>query len=116
MGKDSRFSWNSTREQSYQKLMRMMSSDTTLQPFCPDRATNFVSDASPKGIAASLYQEGPDRPWSPVDHVSRALSKEEMAWKSQIDWESLAKSWGMEQFRYYLTGIHFTSWGDQEPR
>ena len=90
--------------------MRMMSSDPTLRPFCPDRATHFVSDASPKGIAASLYQS-----WVPVDHISRVLSKEEMGWKSQIDWESLAKSWGMEQFRYYLTGIHFTSLGDQEP-
>ena len=115
MGKDSRFSWNSTREKSYQKLMRMMSSDTTLRPYCPNKPTHFVSDASPKGIAASLYQEEPDRSWVPVDHTSRALSKEEMGWKSQIDWESLAKSWGMEQFRYYLTGIHYTSWGDQEP-
>lgn len=115
MGKDSRFSWNSTREQSYQKLMRMMSSDTTLRPYCPHKTTHFVSDASPRGIAASLYQEGADKSWVPVDHISRALSKEEMGWMSQIDWESLAKSWGMEQFRYYLTGIHFTSWGDQEP-
>ena len=74
-----------------------------------------MSDASPKGIQASLYQEEDDKTWVPVNHVSRALSVEEQNWGSQIDWESLAKSWGMQQFRYYLSGCKFTSWGDQQP-
>ena len=34
---------------------------------------------------------------------------------SHIDCESLAKSWGMEQFRYYLSVCKFTSWGYQQP-
>ena len=112
MGKNSKFAWDSRREEAYQKLMRMMSSDTTLRPYCPDKPTHYVSDASPKGIAVSLYQEEPDRSWVLVDHVSRSLSKEEMRWKSQIDWESVAKSWGMEQFRFYLIGTQYTSWGE----
>ena len=113
--KGARFTWNKAREKAYQKLMHMMSSDTTLRPFDPSKATHFVSDASPKGIQASLYQEQDDKSWVPVDHVSRALSVEEQNWGSQIDWESLAKSWGMQQFRYYLSGCKFTSWGDQQP-
>ena len=92
-----------------------MNSETTLQPFDPRRPTNFVSDPSPKGIQASLYKVEEDGTWVPVNHSSRALSAEEQNWDSQIDWESLAKSWGMEQFRYFLSGCKFTSWGDQQP-
>ena len=51
----------------------------------------------------------------PVDHRSRALSAYEQGWQSQIDWESLAKTWGMVMFRPYLIGVHFTSWGDHKP-
>ena len=51
----------------------------------------------------------------PVDHCSRALSAYEQGWKSQIDWESLAKTWGMMMYRPYLIGVHFTAWGDHKP-
>ena len=113
--KGARFKWDRRREEAYSHLMSIMSSTTTLRPYVMDRTTHFVSDASPEGIQASLYQELEDRSWVPVDHTSRALTEEEKRWGSQIDWESLAKSWGMEQFRYYLSGCKFTSWGDQQP-
>ena len=51
----------------------------------------------------------------PVDHASRALSKHEKAWESQIEWESLSKMWGMTTFRPYLIGCQFDSWGDHKP-
>ena len=113
--KGARFKWDKRREEAYTCLMNILSSATTLRPYAMDRPTHFVSDASPQGIQASLYQEQEDKTWVPVDHTSRALTEEEKRWKSQIDWESLAKSWGMEQFRYYLSGCKFTSWGDQQP-
>ena len=50
-----------------------------------------------------------------MDHITRALSPQEQRWRSQIDWESLAKSWGMMMFRPYLVGNKFTSWGDHQP-
>ena len=76
---------------------------------------SLVTDASPQGISASLYQEDEQGRWLPVDHISRALSQHEQAWKSQIEWESLAKMWGMTAFRPYLIGTKFTSWGDYQP-
>ena len=85
-----------------------MSSTTSLRPFVMDRPIHFVSHASPEGIQANLYQDVGTRP---VDHASRALTEEEKRRGNQIDWESLAKSWGMEQFRYYLSVCNFTSWG-----
>ena len=115
LAKGAIFSWDKRREGAYQTLMRMMSSEATLRPFTQGLPTMFVSDACPWGIAASLYQVLEDQSWVPVDHISRALTKVERAWGSQIDWESLAKSWGMDQFRFYLSGQHFTSWGDQKP-
>ena len=113
--KDKPFSWTDEREGDYQMIRIMMSDKTTLRPFNPKKTAHFVSDASPLGISASLYQEEEDGSWVPVDHTSRALSESEQRWKSQIDWESLAKSWGMVQFRHFLVGTHFTSWGDHEP-
>ena len=98
------FLWDKRRERAYKSLMKMMSSKVTLRPFTFGLSTIFVSDADPKGIAASLYQVQNDKTWVPVDHISRALTNEEMAWYSQIEWESLAKSCGLEQFRFYLTG------------
>ena len=110
-----RFSWTKEREHSYQTLISILSDKATLRPFRRDRPTHFISDASPKGIAASVYQEEEDGTLVPVDHVDRALSAAEQAWQSQIEWESLAKAWGMRQLRAYLVGSHFTSWGDHAP-
>ena len=115
INKDAVFSWNEEREQSYHTLLRMLNDRSILTPFKPGRPTHLVTDASPEGISASLYQEEHSGRWMPVDHMSRALSQHERAWKSQIEWESLAKMWGMTVFRSYLIGSKFTSWGDQKP-
>ena len=88
---------------------------TYLAPHDPKRKEHLVTDAFPCGIAASLYQEVDQGKWVPVDHTSRALSGYEQGWESQIDWESLAKVWGMMMFWPYLIGVHFTSWADHKP-
>ena len=113
--KDAQFSWNAAREKSYRMILRMLTDKSILTPFVRGRPTHLVTDASPQGIAASLYQTNDAGTWLPIDHISRALSDHEKAWKSQIEWESLAKMWGMTEFRPYLVGSHFTSWGDQKP-
>ena len=115
LGKEGNYKWTEERESSYQELIRTMSSETTLRPFNSKRPIHFVSDASPKGIAASVYQETAGGSWVPVDHVDRALSAVEQGWSSQIEWEALGKAWGMRMLRSYLVGQHFTSWGDHRP-
>ena len=115
LSKNATFSWNDRRESSYQTLLRMMNDRSILTPFLVGKKTHLITDASPQGISASLYQEDDQGRWKPVDHVSRALSTHEQAWKSQIEWESLAKMWGMTMFRPYLIGTKFTSWGDHQP-
>ena len=108
--KDATYRWDEECKNSFQTLLRMMNSRTYLAPHDPKRKTHLVTDASPCGIAASLYQEDDQGKWVPVDHTSRALSPYEQGWDSQIDWESLAKVWGMMMFRPYLIGVHFMLW------
>ena len=76
---------------------------------------NKQSFPRPRGIAASLDQEDDQGKWVPVDHTSRAMSAYKQGRASQIDWESLAKTWGKMMFRPYLGGVYFTSWGDHKP-
>ena len=113
--KEATFSSDDRREESFLKLLKMMNDKSILTPFIIGHPTHLVTDASPHGISASLYQEDDSRRWLPIDHISRALSRHEQGWKSQIEWESLAKMWGMTMFRPYLVGTKFTSWGDHQP-
>ena len=104
-----------TLEQYREDMGEVVAADTKITHFVADASPEGIS-ASPEGISASLYQEEQGGgPWEPVDHCSRALSASKQRWKSQIGWESLAKSWGMTQLRHYLVGTHFFSWGDHEP-
>ena len=52
--------------------------------------------------------------WWPVNRTSRSLTKTQMGYP-QIDGESLAKSWGMSQNRYYLIGRPFVTLTDHRP-
>ena len=113
--KDATYKWDKECETSFQTLLRMMNSRTYLAPHDPKRKMHLVMDASPCGIATSLYQEDDQPKWVPVDHTSRALSAYEQGWDSQIDWESLAKVRGIMMFWPSMIGVHFTSWGDHKP-
>ena len=115
LGKGAQFSWTREREDSFQLLLKMMNDKAYLAPYNPAHKTHLVTDASPWGISASIYQEDTGGKWLPVDHITRALSPQEQRWRSQIDWESLAKSWGIMMFRPYLLGNKFTSLGDHQP-
>lgn len=115
--KDSVFKWGNLEESSYQKLIATINDPATLQPYNPGWVTHFMADASLAGIQASIYQELPwqGKPvWVPVNHVSRAVTATEERY-SPIERESLALSWGIEQFRHYLVGTDFTAWTDHEP-
>ena len=113
--KGAKFEWTDRREQSYQTLIKILSDKTTLRPFRPGLPIHFISDACKEGLSAAVYQEEKDGTLVPVDHVDRALSVTEQGWESQLEWESLGKSWGMQMLRPYLVGAEFTSWGDHQP-
>ena len=109
-----KFSWETHQEEAYQKLLKIMKSPATLQPFDIKKPTWFAADASEEGIQASIYQKKGNDTWIPIDHCSRALTPTEANY-SPIERESLAQSWGMNEFRFYLVGGNFTAWTDHEP-
>ena len=93
----------------------MINDKTCLRPFRPELPTHFISDASRYRITALVYQEEKDGTFVPVDHVDRALSTTEQGWGLQLEWESLAKFWGINMLGTYLAEKKFTSWGDHFP-
>ena len=112
--KDVKFMWGPEQENAYHKLLALMESPATLRPYDPKLPTHFVADSSEVGIQCSIYQERVDGTWVPIDHTSRSLTAQEQDY-SPIERESLAQSFGMDQFRYYLVGGTFTAWTDHEP-
>ena len=117
--KDAVYVWDDTTEEAYRNLVEILCNPSTLQAFDKSRETHIVADASETGIQASLYQvttlkQRRKPTWVPVDHVSRALTATESRY-SPIERESLGLSWGIEQFRFYVVGSHFSAWTDHEP-
>ena len=112
--KNARYTWTEECEAAYREIIAMMTSDTTLRPFDPDRKTILVADASPTGIAAGVYQEDDNGRWMPIDHSSRGLTDVESHY-SQTERESLAQVWGMNTFRYYLLVVNFDAYTDHQP-
>ena len=112
--KNSRFVWSSQCEKAYQDIIQAMTNETALRPFDPTLPTTMVTDASPEGIASSVFQIQPDGTWVPIDHASRSLTECEQKY-SQIERESLSQAWGMNIHRYYLLGIQFDTYTDHQP-
>ena len=112
--KDAKFKWDEEEKTAYKKLINKMNDPSTLQAFDVTRATHVAADSSEHGMQGSIYQEISKDEWVPVDHTSRALTSTEQNY-SPIERESLAQSWALEQFRYYLVGAAFTTWTDHEP-
>ena len=101
--KDTKFFWGREQNDAYLTLMSILTDPATLRPYDPAKKTHFVADSCEDGLQASIYQEKEPNNWVPIDHLSRAISIPEQNY-SPIERESLAQSWGMEQFRYYLIG------------
>ena len=112
--KNARFTWSQECEDAYKKIMHALTSENALKPFNPELKTKLITDASPVGISASLYQEQSNNTWYPVDHASRSLTPTEQNY-APIEKESLAQAWGMHAFQYYHLGINFVSYTDNEP-
>ena len=112
--KDAKFKWGREEDHAYTMLLSKMNDPSTLQAFDLNKSTHVVADSSEYGMQGSIYQEVSKDVWVPIDHTSRALTATEQNY-SPIERESLAQSWSMEQFRYYLVGAPFTAWTDHKP-
>ena len=71
--------------------------------------TTLQTDASKKGLAACLIQNG-----KVVCYASRVLTKTEQKYQN-LEREALGTIWGMEKFHYFLYGKELTLGTDQKP-
>ena len=108
--KDTEWKWEQSQQDAFDKLKTMLSSDTVITYYDPNRDTELITDASPVGLSGILTQEG-----KVVAYASRALTQTETKY-SQTEREALAIVWACEHYSMYLKGAPcFTVVTDHKP-
>ena len=106
--KDVRFIWTKVHGQAFGKIKRLLTSKTIMAYFDQQKETELITDASPVGLAAILFQKTPGQNnRMVVAYASRSLSDVESLY-SQMEKEALAIVWAIERLHLYLYGGHFT--------
>ena len=98
--------WLDAQQQSFDGLKDALTKVTLLR--FPDPSASFIvtTDASDFAIGAMLSQKGTDAIETPVEFVSRLLSKPELNYHA-TEREGLAVVFAVQRFRHYLHGAHF---------
>ena len=105
--------WNEPQERAYLYLKNVIVSKPVL--YLPDMKKDFIlsTDASDRGIGATLMQEDNGR-LHPIAFASRKLLPREVRY-SVIERECLAIVWAVKRFQLYLYGRHFVLQTDHRP-
>ncbi|XP_064468579.1 uncharacterized protein LOC135380569 [Ornithodoros turicata] len=112
-GKGNRVAWGPEQEEAFNELKKLLSSAPILK--LPDFTRPFVirTDASGRSLGAILLQEE-NGVLHPVSYASRKLLPREAAY-STVEREGLALVWGIDRYKTYLYGRHFTVQTDHQP-
>lgn len=104
--KTERWSWGEEQKRSFEKLKECLASPPILS--CPDFSKPFVveTDASNVGLGAVLRQEVDGKPVV-IAYASRTLNVAERNLATTHK-ELLGVLFGIEKFRPYIEGTHFT--------
>ena len=106
--KDVLFIWTKVHGQAFDKIKRQLTSKTIMAYFDQQKGTELITDASPVGLSAMLFQKTPGQNnRKVVAYASRSLSDVESRY-SQKEKEALAIVWDIERLHLYLCGGHFT--------
>lgn len=110
--KDVEFLWSQDCEESFNKSKKLVTSESVLELYDPDKQIIVASDASPIGLGAIMSHEinGRDRP---VLFASSSLSKAQQGY-SQIHREALAIIFAVSKFHDYIYGHTFILHTDQQ--
>ena len=103
------FTWETQQDEAFQKLKKMITVAPVLKYYDVKEETTIQSDASEKGLGATLLHQG-----QPVAFASRALNKSEQNY-AQIEKECLAIVFACERFNQYIHGRECTIHTDHRP-
>lgn len=109
----SSFVWSEECNSSFENLQHIFFNQPFVRQPAWDKPFLLNTDASKKGIAAVLLQEF-DKQLLPISYFSKALSPAETRYPA-IKLELMAITKGVEAFRYFLYGRHFTVLSDSKP-
>lgn len=112
--KYSSFKWNMEHQNAFDALKDILSSDTTLSYYEPNRKTVIHVDASPYGLSGILTQKDRNGNEHLISFASRALSPVENRY-SQVERECLAAVWSLEHYRLYTFGCEIEIITDHKP-
>lgn len=111
--KNVKFQWTLKEQTAFEDLKKALSSDRTLCFFDPGAEVILMVDASPVGLGAILLQEKAEG-WKMVACAAKSLTDTEKKY-CQLEREALSIVFGIERFRYYLTGRKFRLYTDCKP-
>ena len=109
-----RWQWTLDQAAAFEESKKLLQKSSFLVHFDPTLKIILACDASAYGIGAVLSHQMPVGSEKPVGFASRTLTKAEQNY-SQIDKEALACVFGVQKFRSYLYGHHFTLQTDHKP-
>ena len=109
--KDTPWQWNESQEEAFVTLKKALTHYPILR--APDFSLPFIiqTDWSKEAIGAILCQQHPEGE-AVVAYASRRNSPSEQNY-APVEGECLAARWGIEYFRPYVYGRHFTLQTDQ---
>ena len=100
--KDKDWVWTEEHTQAFENIKQKITEIPCLAHYNSDYS-NITTEASTKGLGATLWQEQPDGKLKLIGFASRFLSDTEKKY-AIIELELLAVVWGLEHFRLYIYG------------
>lgn len=107
--KDVAFVWTAEHSKIFSELKDMISMDTILSFYDPQKELTLSVDCSKHSMGATLMQNG-----KPIAYASKALSGAELGY-AQIEKEALAILFGCERYHQYVFGRVINIETDHKP-
>ena len=96
--KDNNWNWTTEHTKAFENLKQKITEIPCVAHYNSDYPNIITTDASTKGLGATLRQEQPDGKLKPIGFASRFLSDTEKKYAIN-KLELLAVVWGLEHFR-----------------
>ena len=99
--------WKSQHDESFERLVHLLTSRPVLQLFDEDRNIRVETDASDQGMGAVLMQETVPGTWQPVEYWSKKFNSAQCNYHP-AEKETCAIVYALHHWRHLLFGQSFT--------